>query len=356
MIKQTHVRLALWLGTDVLARLFPRAIGSAKYPATKKLVVTDGDGTLYPFWNYFVPAMRSIIPVLARKFANRPDAASLKADDVEWQDEISWELARIMRLAGTHEYPWICEMSKFWQDPRWRKLWSDYAEFRAEVVEPFWRAMDAERERNLELYDDVRQGLELAQSSCEKGIVMLSDGPYYMVRAKIAQLGISHLFAAVYALHTPEPSPQYGLTAEELDFGRQRVSAFSKIPLQCPMHSNPPKWEKPSSHGLRHILNKYGVQAYEAIMVGDSRTKDGGVAQANGVDFLWARYGVELPREYRKMIEMHFVHPDHRATKAEGGDLPPMLGKHGASSWAKTLDHLIPKKKRRRRRSSACPS
>jgi FMN phosphatase YigB (HAD superfamily) len=310
----------------------------------KSTVVTDGDGTLYPFWEYFVPAMRTIIPVLAVKL-------SAKLGRKLSLDEVSHSIARVMKATGTHEYPWVWELSPFWQDKKLRKAWKNYAEFRAEIVEPFWNALDFERSRSLYLYDDVREALEAVVRE-GKNLVMLSDGPYYMVRAKLTQLGIGHLFTAVYALETLEPEAKYEeqglelerkLTDEELEYGRGRVRKFSNMAVGCPMHQNPPDWEKPNDKGLKRILEDLNVKAEEAIMVGDSLSKDGGVAMRNGVAFLWARYGVQLAREYRKMIDTHFVHPDDRPkTKKHAVVLPPMIGKHGASTWLETLDHLGP--------------
>jgi len=311
-------------------------------PATEKnTVVTDGDGTLYPFWEYFVPAMRHIIPILAAKLSAKL-GRKLSLDDV------SFAIAHVMKVTGTHEYPWVWELSPFWQDPNQRKVWKNYAEFRAEIVEPFWDALDFERSRNLYLYDDVRESLEAVVRE-KKHLVMLSDGPYYMVRAKLTQLGIGHLFTAVYALETLEPEAKYAehdlklqhkLNDEELEYGRTRVRQFSNMAVGCPMHQNPPDWEKPNKRGLELILKVLGIRPDQAIMVGDSVGKDGGVAKANGVAFLWARYGVQLAREYRKMIDTHFVHPDDRPKTKSQTVLPPMIGKHGASTWLETLDHM----------------
>jgi len=307
----------------------------------KSTVVTDGDGTLYPFWEYFVPAMRKVIPVITAKL-------SAKLGKKLSLDDVSHSIARVMKVCGTHEYPWVWELSEFWQDSTKRKLWKDYAEFRTEIVEPFWNALDFERTRNLYLYDDVREALEAVVRE-KKNLVMLSDGPYYMVRAKLTQLCIGHLFTAVYALETLEPEAKYKemglklkhkLSDEELEYGRERVRTFSNMSVGCPMHQNPPDWEKPNERGLKRILKDLGIKAEEAIMVGDSLSKDGGVAQANGVAFLWARYGVQLAREYRKMIDVHFVHPEDRPKAKKHADLPPMIGKHGASTWLETLEHL----------------
>jgi len=310
-------------------------------PVEKSTVVTDGDGTLYPFWEYFVPAMRTIIPIIAAKM-------SAKYGRKFSLDDISHPIAHVMKVAGTHEYPWVWELSPFWQDEEYRKVWKNYAEFRAEIVEPFWKAMDFERSRNLYLYDDVLESLQAVVRE-GKNLVMLSDGPYYMVRAKLTQLGIGHLFTAVYALETLEPQAKYAehglkmqhaLNDEELAYGRDRVRQFSNMAVGCPMHQNAPDWEKPNKRGLERILTDLNIKPEQTIMVGDSLSKDGGVAQANGVAFLWARYGVQLARDYRKMIDVHFVHPNDRPKVKTHTVLPPMLGKHGASTWLETLDHL----------------
>jgi FMN phosphatase YigB (HAD superfamily) len=310
----------------------------------KTTVVTDGDGTLYPFWEYFVPAMRTVIPALRAKLEGKL-GRKLTLDDV------SHPIAHVMKVCGTHEYPWVWELSPFWQDPTMRKAWKNYAEFRAEIVEPFWNALDFERSRSLYLYDDVLEALQAVVRE-RKHLVMLSDGPYYMVRAKLTQLGIGHLFTAVYALETLEPEAKYEehgikiqhkLSDEELEYGRERVRRFSNMAVGCPMHQNPPDWEKPNGRGLKKIMKELGVTAEQTIMVGDSLSKDGGEAKVNGVAYLWARYGVQLAREYRKMIDLHFVHPEDRPkTKQHAPVLPPMIGKHGASTWLETLDHLGP--------------
>lgn len=295
----------------------------------KNIVLTDFDGTLASFWYYFVPAMRTIIPKLATRLSEKSGRrVSL--------DEVSWEFGRVMRLFGTHEYPWTPECTKFWQDRDWKGLWSSYAEFCNNVSAPFWAALDFERQRSLRLYDDVRETLESLAARGVK-IVVISDGPYYMVRAKVGQLEIDPLLDGVYALETHEPGPEYHLSDEELELGRSRVAQFSSVALRCPAKENAKTFEKPAPDALLRALRESNEDLSRAIMVGDSLPKDGGAAAALGMEFLWAAYGVMLPPEYHRMIETHFVPPDERKI-AKVKVVPPMATPHGASSWKQVLD------------------
>jgi FMN phosphatase YigB (HAD superfamily) len=91
-------------------------------------------------------------------------------------------------------------------------------------------------------------------------------------RAQI--LGLDHLLDSLF---TPEPLDGEGRLSPAL--GRMSVRTFP-MPLL-----------KPDPELLRYILRELGVEAAAALYIGDSRFKDGLMAEGAGVAFAWARYG-----------------------------------------------------------------
>src|SRR5688572_28895245 len=86
-----------------------------------KLVITDVDGTLASFWDYFVPAMRDFLKDISLRL-DRPIS------------QLAEDIGRVVDRRGTHEYPWLLEETGF--------AWSHFAdrpdEFVRDYVVPFW--------------------------------------------------------------------------------------------------------------------------------------------------------------------------------------------------------------------------
>src|SRR5271168_1729568 len=97
-----------------------------------KLVITDVDGTLASFWDYFVPALRDFL---------KDVSVTLKTP----LPQLAEDIGRVIERRGTHEYPWLLEETGF--------AWAHYAdrpeEFIEELVKPFWEALDANRSKYL---------------------------------------------------------------------------------------------------------------------------------------------------------------------------------------------------------------
>jgi len=67
------------------------------------------------------------------------------------------------------------------------------------------------------------------------------------------------------------------------------------------------------------------------------------VAQACGVRFVWARYGIYLPTEYVDLVDRRFTPTGEAPTNGHGIShrptvLPPMVAK--AATYAEVLNHL----------------
>jgi FMN phosphatase YigB (HAD superfamily) len=265
-----------------------------------KIVITDIDGTLCSFWDYFVPAVRDFLKeVSVRVDVPVPDLAR--------------DIGHVIDRRGTHEYPWLLEETSF--------AWKHYAkrpeEFIETFVKPFWSALDNNRARYLRPFPKV---LETIRELKEQGllIVGLSDAPEYMARVRNKQV-FDGLLDRLYALETVEPDKADQYQPISLEHGRARVSELrmAAADSKTSFHILPQKYEKPCPAGLDRVLQDFDVYPQEAIFVGDSPTKDGLVAASRGIRFVWAHYGHHLPAEYEELV--------HYSLKPEGEDRAPKL-------------------------------
>lgn len=262
-----------------------------------KLVITDVDGTLASFWDYFVPAIRDFL----REISVRLDTPVL---------ELAEDIGRIIDRRGTHEYPWLLEETSF----AWAHFVDRPDEFIKDFVKPFWGALDSNRAKYLRPFPQVLETLEELKRKGVK-IAGLSDAPEYMARVRNKQI-FDGLLDAVYALETVEPGADEIWQPITLEHGRVRVEAMraATSDLKTCVHVLPKDFEKPGPDGLDRILKDFGVFPHETILVGDSLTKDGLVAASRGIRFIWAHYGNHLPAEYEEIV--------HYSLKPEGDDKP----------------------------------
>ncbi|MBX9687681.1 MAG: HAD family hydrolase, partial [Candidatus Obscuribacterales bacterium] len=181
-----------------------------------QFVMTDMDLTLTDaFWAYFVPTMESEVPRIA-KIIGEPDL-----------DKISREIGRVVNEYGTHEYPWLLELT--WIRERFK---GNAQEFEAQIAGPFWAALAQNRLRYSQAYPFVKETL-VALREAGIPVVIVSDGPMYMVLARAKQTGLDELVDGIYALETVEPGPDCGLPAEYLEAGRKRVAQLMGTNVAC---------------------------------------------------------------------------------------------------------------------------
>jgi FMN phosphatase YigB (HAD superfamily) len=250
-----------------------------------KLVITDVDGTLASFWDYFVPAMRDFL----REISVRLDMPLL---------DLANDIGHIIDRRGTHEYPWLLEETSF----AWKHFSDRPDQFVSDFVIPFWENLDRNRIKYLRPFPQVIGTLNRLKQQGIK-IVALSDAPEYMARTRNKQI-FDGLLDAVYALETVEPKKTDIFQPITLEYGRARVlrmrAAAADITAQ--FRVLPWDFEKPSPQGLDQILEDFDVYPQEAIFIGDSLTKDGVVAASRGIRFVWAHYGTHLPAEYEELV------------------------------------------------------
>lgn len=284
-----------------------------------KLVITDVDGTLSSFWDYFVPAIRDYLRDISQR-VNVPIA------------ELAQELGHVIERRGTHEHPWLLEESSF----AWKHFADKPDEFIEDFVKPFWKALDENRAKYLRPFPGVLETLtELKNQGIQ--IVALSDAPEYMARARNKQV-FDGLLDAVYALETVEPSQKEVYQPISLTYGRERLKTLrAAADTKTKFHILPQSYEKPNPAGLDQVLKDFGVFPQEALFVGDSLSKDGMVAASRGIRFVWAHYGHHVPAEYEEMVQ-YSLKP--RRDDAVAPQLPPHLITAVAARYDEVLNHI----------------
>jgi len=268
---------------------------SGKRPV--KLVVTDVDGTLLSFWDYFVPAVRTFLQEISVKLHTPVQ-------------DLAEDIGRIIERRGTHEYPWLLEETAF----AWSHFEDKPDEFVQEFVKPFWDALDKSRNRYLRPFPGTIETLTELRNLGVK-IVALSDAPDYMARIRNQQV-FDGLLDAVYALETVEPAPADIWQPITLKHGRSRIAELKRMSSPKTRFVTLPKdFEKPSPKGLDIILEEFDVFPQEVLFIGDSLAKDGMLASSRGVRYIWAHYGIHLPAEYDEIV--HYSLKPESGKKAE---------------------------------------
>jgi FMN phosphatase YigB (HAD superfamily) len=290
-------------------------------PATK-LVITDVDGTLASFWDYFVPAMRDFLRQMS----------SLSKTPL---NKLANDIGHVIERRGTHEYPWLLEETEF----AWTNYKNSKQEFVESFVKPFWAAVDENRAKYLRPYPSV---LETLSALKEKGIkvVALSDAPEYMARVRNKQV-FDGLLDAIYSLETVEPKTDEEFHPIDLEFGRKRVQDLKTATsdLKTPLITLPFHYEKPNPNGLDKVLADFDVYPQEVVFIGDSLAKDGLVAASRGIPYVWAHYGYSLPAEYEEMVNDQ-LKPKGVISKIQQR-LPQSLICHTAARYDELLNVVI---------------
>ena len=288
-----------------------------------KLVITDVDGTLSSFWDYFVPAMRDFL----KEVSVSEDIPVL---------ELARDIGHVIERRGTHEHPWLLEETSF----AWKHFGKKPEEFIEHFVKPFWTALDNNRAKYLRPFPTV---LETLQQLKDQGIkiVALSDAPEYMARIRNRQI-FDGLLDAIYALETEEPDPEDVYQPIALEHGRERIKLVRAqcADLKTKLHVLPKSYEKPCPAGLDRVLKDFDVYPQETIFVGDSLTKDGPISASRGIRFVWAHYGYQLPAEYEELINSSLKPEGVIRHQCDSKPLPPELITAVAARYDELLNHI----------------
>ncbi len=297
----------------------------ARTTAPVKFVFTDMDSTLGLFWAYYCPAIREYISEMHH-------AHGVAVVDLER------EIGRVTQIFGTHEYAWLMEMTKFR-----REFKGTAAEFREQWVIPFWKHLDSNRHKYLRPFRDVMETLSELQ---RRGVtvVILSDAPYFMALTRAVDMNFAGAIKGLFALDCPLPALDSFVDPEDLTYGLQRITDLSNRHHDFTVTAKLEKaFEKPNPRGLLAAMEAFGAKIEDSLFVGDNLIKDGVVAQAVGMRFIWASYGLWVPAEYEDIIDRRITPTGELLTNGHGVGhrpeiYPPMVAE--AVSYKTVLDHL----------------
>jgi len=294
-----------------------------RYFNDRKRLIWDADGTLWNFWFYFCPFADKVIPYLAEQFGVT-------------YEEIERELGRVFKHFGTHEPILPLLFTRF------RRAWAGTDEAFYEICDRYEQMLEQSRRKNLVVYPEVTSTLETIYRR-HKNNWMLSDGSMHNILKKLDHLKLISLFKGIVAVRAEVPPEDTFFKPN--DFARfHQVVDESEVLIESwrrrglILHMVDKTQQKPNLAGMDWILNmgddgrrlvKPMCKAH-VLMIGDNPGKDLGVAQAAGIDALWAGYGLYVPPAYIRMIDIRLT-PDGRLREDGHGisyvptQMPPRL-------------------------------
>lgn len=301
------------------------AIHDTLRPPKIKLVVTDMDNTLAPFSKYFAEGLKKNMPELARKTGIA-------------EAELYRDIGHHMEVMRSHDYPWSLELALGKRLKVGEPGGMSLSKFEAEIADPFWRSMGESMRRHHYPFEGVVETLQTLKDR-KIPVVVLSDAPAFIGLKRLQNLKLDNgLIERMFALrnwHEPE-----ALTAELRAAGQARLDNMlsAKHGLK-EFLAIPAEFEKPNPAGFRMLLERYDVRPRQALMIGDSRVKDVGVAHQAGSRGIWARYGQADLADEAVLARLRPLPeggtPGARKTYA------PMLAQ--LDSYRGLLDHLEPR-------------
>lgn len=232
-----------------------------------RLLITDLDNTLYDWVTFFAHAFEAMAGRLVEILGVEEEA-------------LLDEFQALHQSYGTSEQPFTaldlpCVRREFGDLPR-RQL--------IEKLDPAFHAFNVERKKHLRLYDSVAATLEELR---RRGVRVVGHTESIAANAvyRLQMLGIAHHFEHLYVLDSDYPGHP---DPERADALRPPPGLVRKVPR---------RERKPNPELLRgDICRREGVEPRQACYVGDSLTRDIGMAKSAGLMAVWARYGTRYDR------------------------------------------------------------
>lgn len=231
---------------------------------TKKLLVLDFDNTLFDWvtlWHRCFLAMTDEVEHISGIPLSR----------------IRDEIRTVHQKHRTSEYAFLLE-----EVPTIRGFLDGQSA--PDVFQPAIAAFRDQRRKLLKLYPGAADTL-LAVKGCGARIAIYTESLSYYSFYRVKRLGLDGVVDRIY-------TPPDHAVPDHLDLEHQRYYKESFYSFRYTDHRHTPAGElKPNPDLLLQIISDFGVQASDAVYVGDSRHKDVAMAQDAGVDYAWAKYG-----------------------------------------------------------------
>lgn len=229
-----------------------------------RLLITDLDNTLYDWVTFFAQSFQALVDVLVEDLG------------VE-RERLLDEFKAIHQAHGDSEYPFAAlELPSV--QAKFGKL--DREGLRVAVDRAF-HAFNRARKQHLRLYDCVGSTLSALRKA---DVVIVGHTEAMAVNAsfRLKHLGIAQHFRRLYALEGRLSSDFVKPPDDLLDENFIRLVPRSE--------------RKPNPRLVHDICERENVTRERTWYVGDSLTRDMGMAKAAGVHAVWAKYGTQYDR------------------------------------------------------------
>jgi phosphoglycolate phosphatase len=250
----------------------------------KRMLVCDLDNTLYDWVGYFVSAFYAMVDEMV---------ATTGCD----RERLLDDFRDIHRYHEDSEHPFSLLETATVRDLLKQK---EDSQITKNIDRAFY-AFNSARKRNLYLYKDVRETLNILQKN---GVILVAhtESKLYAVVDRLIRLDLTGYFTAIYCRQRSEsrhPNPEIGRSWLDR-FPMDRVVELSR-------HQR-----KPDPDVLREICQNEGVSTEDSAYIGDSLARDVLMAKKAGVFAIWARYGAHNDSDaYRKLIRIsHWTQED----------------------------------------------
>jgi phosphoglycolate phosphatase len=252
------------------------------------LLITDLDNTLYDWVTYYARAFRAKVDVLVEDLG------------VE-REELLDEFKAIHQYHGDSEYPFaVLELPAVRR--KFAKLRGD--DLRAALNRAF-QAFEAARAEHLRLYDCVASTLSSLRRA---GVIIVGHTEAVAGNAyfRLRHLDIAACFRRLYAL-------EERVVSHTRPFAEPEDEGWESLVRIVPRAER-----KPNPRLVLDICGREGISKEDTWYVGDSLTRDVGMAKAAGVHAVWARYGTRYDHDlWDSLVRITHWTPEDVVREAE---------------------------------------
>lgn len=239
---------------------------------TTRLLIADLDNTLYNWVDYFAPAFRAMVHVLAGHLQTT-------------EDELVDQFKQIYAEYQTTEYPFTVQLL-----PAVSRL-SDAQQ--AALVQLALTVFGGSRRKRLRPYPGVRETLSWAKAS-GVAIAVVTSAPCHVVAPKLNQLGLLSLTSLVVAWDG------FDVPADLITYDKMRNSP---VRARVRTATLPRESFAPKKDAYRVAMYEMGADASSTAVVGDSLRTDIAPAMDLNLPAYWARYGLAFSPKNLATVE-----------------------------------------------------
>lgn len=278
-----------------------------------RLVITDLDNTLYDWVTYFVSAFYGMIEVASRLL----DADQEKLlDDIREVHQRNHDSEQAFALLETKTV-----LERYGKLSRFERM---------QALDEAFHKFNSIRDKTLKLYPGVLETLEtINKSGCRA--VAHTEANLNNAMFRMQKMNIEKFLQSLYALEDHgegHPDPTRKATFAQPCIKVRRLDSHER---------------KPDVRVLLEICKDYQVHPSEALYIGDSISRDIGMAKSAGVWSAWARYGTSYDAAlWKKLVRItHWTQEDvvraEQAQKLYGHVKPDVTLE---TSFREVLEHF----------------